>query len=90
MGKTSTTPGITRITERVRRTIAKYCGERDLGQITDEANLSKDLGLSSIQVVALLQTLEEEFDVDIDGDVERFCEFTVLGIATTVANQVEG
>lgn len=53
----------------------------ELGNLAPEARLREDLGLSSLDAVSLLMTLEEEFDVEVTdeevvgllrlGDLER-------------------
>ena len=54
------------------------------GSLVPEARLREDLGLSSLDAVSLLMTLEEEFDLEISdeevvgllqvGDLERLIE----------------
>lgn len=54
------------------------------GSLVPEARLREDLGLSSLDAVSLLMTLEEEFDVEVSdeevvgllrlGDLERLIE----------------
>lgn len=56
----------------------------DPGKLGAEATLREDLGLSSLDAVSLLMTLEEEFDIEISdqevlglrvlGDLERLVE----------------
>ncbi len=57
----------------VRETIDRHLGPLveegvDLARLGPEASLREDLGLSSLDAVSLLMTLEEEFDVEISDE----------------------
>ena len=42
--------------------------------ITPETNIADDLGADSLDVVDMLMSLEDEFDVEIpDDEIEKFC-----------------
>lgn len=57
--------------ERIKQIIAE---KLDIGieQITDEAKFIDDLGADSLDVVELIMTLEDEFEIEItDEDAEK-------------------
>lgn len=55
--------------EKVQRLLAKYTQE----EISENSNLTKDLGLSSFDVVSIVTDFEDEFDIEIlDRDIRKF------------------
>lgn len=57
--------------ERVTGILSRYTAE----QITEESALDADLGLSSLDVVAIVCEFEEAFDIEIDDrDIRTFIE----------------
>ncbi|SEI53396.1 acyl carrier protein [Dyadobacter koreensis] len=67
--------------EQIRALLAANCG-LPYHSITDDANLSKDLGLDSLDTVDLVLQLEDLFKISIpDEDYQRlqtvrqFCEY---------------
>ena len=57
------------VRETIDRHLAPLLEEGvDLAQLGAEARLREDLGLSSLDAVSLLMTLEEEFDVEVSDD----------------------
>lgn len=71
---------------RIRAIVAEQLGV-DLGDITSDANILDDLGADSLDVVELMLTLEDEFDIEVPdeelegmrtiGDVERYVQAQV-------------
>lgn len=53
--------------ERVRKVIATVL-KVPLERVVPQAHLVRDLGMESIQSIELIAALEEEFNVEIDGD----------------------
>ena len=75
----------TPVRETIRRHLAPLLeGSVDLAQLSSETALREDLGLSSLDAVSLLMSLEEEFDLEVSdeevlglrrlGDLERLIE----------------
>ena len=57
--------------DKIKEIIAEKL-EIDIGQITDEAKFIDDLGADSLDVVELIMTLEDEFEVEItDEEAEK-------------------
>lgn len=66
---------------RVRGIVAEQLGV-DVAEVTPDANILDDLGADSLDVVELVMTLEEAFDIEVPdeeleglrtiGDVERY------------------
>ena len=55
--------------EKVQRLLSKYTQE----EISENSNLTKDLGLSSFDVVSIVTDFEDEFDIEIlDRDIRKF------------------
>ncbi len=46
----------------IRETVAQFIG-RDLGQLSETADFSEDLGLDSLDSLELMAVVEKEFDV---------------------------
>jgi len=46
----------------IRETVAQFIG-RDLGQLSETADFSEDLGLDSLDRLELMAVVEKEFDV---------------------------
>ena len=54
--------------ERIREILSKYTKE----EITIEATLVNDLGLSSFDIVSIVTAFEDEFDIEIsDRDIRK-------------------
>ena len=71
---------------RIRSIVAEQLGV-DLTEISSEANILDDLGADSLDVVELMMTLEDAFDIEVPderlesmrtiGDVERYIQAQV-------------
>ena len=58
--------------EKVRAILVDQLGVDDEEKVTMEASIVDDLGADSLDVVDLIMSLEEEFDIEIpDEDVEN-------------------
>lgn len=58
--------------EKVRSILVDQLGIDDEEKITMDASITDDLGADSLDVVDLIMSLEEEFDIEIpDEDVEN-------------------
>jgi acyl carrier protein len=58
--------------EKVRAILVDQLGIDDEEKITMDASITDDLGADSLDVVDLVMSLEEEFDIEIpDEDVEN-------------------
>jgi acyl carrier protein len=86
----------TPVRETIHRHLAPLVEDAaKIGLLGAEARLREDLGLSSLDAVSLLMTLEEEFDVEISdeevvglrqlGDLERLLEAKLAARATDPA-----
>ncbi len=53
---------------KVRRIIAEKLPNLDLEDVLPEASLVDDLGADSLNLVELVMTMEEIFEIDIDDD----------------------
>jgi len=58
---------IEEVNSRVKKVIAEVL-EKDLSEISDDANFITDLGASSLQSIRLVAGFEEEFNIDMDED----------------------
>ena len=59
------------VEDKVRRIIAEKLSV-DLEEVVDEASFIDDLGADSLDLVELIMSMEEEFDIDIsDEDAEK-------------------
>ena len=59
------------IEDKVRKIIAEKLSV-DLSEVIPEASFVDDLGADSLDLVELIMTMEEEFDIDIsDEDAEK-------------------
>ena len=59
------------VEEKVRKIIAEKLSV-DLDEVVPEASFVDDLGADSLDLVELIMTMEEEFDIDIsDEDAEK-------------------
>jgi acyl carrier protein len=59
------------IEDKVRKIIAEKLSV-DLAEVVPEASFVDDLGADSLDLVELIMTMEEEFDIDIsDEDAEK-------------------
>ena len=55
--------------EKIAGILSKYTKE----EITVESTLVNDLGLSSFDIVSIVMTFEDEFDIEIsDRDIHKF------------------
>jgi acyl carrier protein len=70
--------------DRLRKLIADYLGV-DASRVTDEANLSDDLGIEWLDQIELLLIIEDEFAgiqfsdppaIELVGDLLRYIEMT--------------
>ena len=51
----------------VRATVAQFIG-RDLGQVSETADFSEDLGMDSLDRLELMAALEQEYDVTLSDE----------------------
>ncbi|MFP4033053.1 MAG: acyl carrier protein [Desulfococcaceae bacterium] len=58
---------ISKIQEKVRKIIAEKLSV-DLGEVVPEAAFVDDLGADSLDLVELIMSMEEEFDIEISDD----------------------
>ncbi|MGB5987672.1 MAG: acyl carrier protein [Desulfobacterales bacterium] len=59
------------VEDKVRRIIAEKLSV-DLEEVVEEASFIDDLGADSLDLVELIMSMEEEFDIDIsDEDAEK-------------------
>lgn len=59
------------IEAKIKEIIAEQLGLRD-DEIVNDANFLEDLGADSLDIVELVMTMEEEFDLEIpDEDAEK-------------------
>jgi len=59
------------VEDKVRRIIAEKLSV-ELEEVVDEASFIDDLGADSLDLVELIMSMEEEFDIDIsDEDAEK-------------------
>ena len=69
------------LVDRIRTIISEQFGV-NMAEVTPDANILDDLGADSLDVVELVMTLEDEFDIEVSdeaaesirtiGDVERY------------------
>lgn len=81
--------GIVEIKDRIVEIIANQLG-LEVEEITSEASVVEDLGADSLDVVELIMTIEEEFDVEIpDSEAEKIIKvqniFDYMGNALQAA-----
>ncbi len=59
------------VEDKVKKIIAEKLG-KDLDEVVPEASFVDDLGADSLDLVELIMSMEEEFDIDIsDDDAEK-------------------
>ncbi|MHA1153511.1 MAG: acyl carrier protein [Alphaproteobacteria bacterium] len=74
----------------VRATVAQFIG-RDLGQVSEAANFSEDLGLDSLDRLELMAAIEKEYDVYLsDEDLSSISNLRELIRALVEAGAVAG
>ena len=71
------------LSDRIQTIVADQLGV-EIGEVTKDASILDDLGADSLDVVELVMTLEEAFNIDVPdeaveemrtiGDVHRFVE----------------
>ncbi len=69
------------LTNRIRTIVSEQFGV-NMAEVTPDSNILDDLGADSLDVVELVMTLEDEFDIEVPdeaaesirtiGDVERY------------------
>ncbi len=74
------------LSDRIQTIVADQLGV-EIGEVTKDASILDDLGADSLDVVELVMTLEETFDIEVPdeaveemrtiGDVQRFVESRV-------------
>jgi len=73
---------IEEVNARVKKVIAEVL-EKNVSEISDNANFVNDLGASSIQSIRLVAGFEEEFNVELDEDKSLQVQ-TVSGAVTFI------
>ena len=53
--------------ETVRETIAEVC-QMDKNEITEDTNITTDLGLNSFELINLIIAFEDALDIEIEDD----------------------
>jgi acyl carrier protein len=71
------------IRSRVKQVIGQVL-DRDVSEITDEANFVFDLGASSMQSLQLIAAFEEEFGIEMDQEKAMEVQ-TVSGAVTFIS-----
>ena len=66
------------IRESVVRVIVEQLGVKT-EEVTDEANISTDLGADSLDTVELVMSLEEEFGIDLPENDDTYANFKTVG-----------
>lgn len=62
----------------VRATVAQFIGQ-DLGQVSETADFSEDLGMDSLDRLELLAAVEKEYDVTLsDDELSSVCNMREL------------
>ena len=59
--------------ERVQKIICEQL-EIDSHLVTEDASISGDLGADSLDLVDLSMSIEEEFNLEVPGDIVKFIE----------------
>jgi acyl carrier protein len=72
--------------EKVRAILAAQL-DIDIDKITDATNISEDLGADSLDVVELMMSVEEEFEIVIDEDAVRDFR-TIADVASYIDDNV--
>ena len=63
------------VEDKVKKIIAEKLGV-DMSEVVPEASFVDDLGADSLDLVELIMSMEEEFDIDIsDEDAEKLVTF---------------
>ena len=63
------------VEDKVKKIIAEKLGV-DMSEVIPEASFVDDLGADSLDLVELIMSMEEEFDIDIsDDDAEKLVTF---------------
>jgi acyl carrier protein len=64
------------------------CFDLEMDQLTDDADLVKDLGVDSISVVEMIVDIEDEFGIEIqDKDISNY--LTVSKAVNAIKSQIE-
>ena len=59
------------------------------GKITDEARLQSEIGLTSVEIIALVIAAEDEFEIEIpDDDTGELMDATVIDLALRVESLI--
>ena len=59
------------VSDRVKKIVVEHLGV-DMAKVADNASFIDDLGADSLDIVELVMTMEEEFELDIpDEDAEK-------------------
>ena len=74
----------------VRATVAQFIGQ-DLGQVSETADFSEDLGMDSLDRLELLAAVEKEYDVTLsDDELSSVCNMRELIRALAAAGAAAG
>ena len=74
----------------VRATVAQFIGQ-DLGQVSETADFSEDLGMDSLDRLELLAAVEKEYDVTLsDDELSSVCNMRELIRALAAARAAAG
>ncbi len=74
------------IADRIRNIIAEQLG-LDLAEVSPDSNILDDLGADSLDVVELLMTLEDEFDIEVPDEAAESIR-TIADVERYVAEHV--
>jgi acyl carrier protein len=75
------------LADRIRTIIAEQLGI-DMAEVSPDSNILEDLGADSLDVVELVMTLEDEFDIEVPDEVAESIR-TIADVERYVAEHIE-